>query len=104
MDVGSVGGGEDVEFEDWRGGGVEGCDEGVVGGLGGGGVWRGHYWGLVDEGCCVGLSSLTGFGGLEYPTALHILVCASRHRLQVVRNHAFSTFRSVCAPGRHTSR
>ncbi len=47
MEVGWVVGGKDVEFEDGGRGGVEGCDEGVVGGLGGGGVWRRHYVGLV---------------------------------------------------------
>ena len=49
MDVGWVGGGEDVEFEDGGEGRMEGCDEGGVGGLGGGdlGGRRGHYVGLV---------------------------------------------------------
>ena len=50
--MGWVGGREDVEFENGGGGRMEGCDESVVGGLGGGdlggrGVWRRHYVGLV---------------------------------------------------------
>ena len=51
--MGWVGGGADVELEDEGGGRVEGCDESVVGGLGGGGdlgrrwIWRRHYVGLV---------------------------------------------------------
>ena len=55
MQVGWVGGGEDVEFEDGGGWWVESCEEGGIGGLrgagcgnwGGRGVWRWHYVGLV---------------------------------------------------------
>ena len=49
MQLGWVGGGEDVEFEDGGGGGVQGLDEGCVAGLGGGmlGGRRGHNGGLV---------------------------------------------------------
>ena len=37
MQLGWVGGGEDVEFEDGGGGGVQGLDEGCVAGLDSGG-------------------------------------------------------------------